>query len=121
LIVEGSERRKYPRINIERAIYVEVVRRGSMTEADNPIIRCETLDVSMGGLRIWVPEQIAQGSVLNIAAPMEDWKENLELVGKAMWVRAAEDKKGYWVGLELMDSSREDMERWFIVVKRLSA
>jgi hypothetical protein len=106
---------------VERAIFVEVVGRGSRTEADNRIIRCETLDVSVGGLKIWVPESIAQGSTLNIAAPMEDWKENLELVGEAMWVRKAENGRGYWVGLALKDSSREDMEKWFSVVKRLSS
>lgn len=120
MIVEGSERRKYPRINIERAIYVEVVRRGSLTEADNPIIRCETLDVSVGGLRIWVPEQIAQGSVLNIAAPMEDWKENLELAGEAKWCRPVDDGSGYWVGLDLKDTTRDNMERWCKVVHQLA-
>ena len=46
-------------------------------------------------------------------------EENLELVGEAKWVREAGDRAGYWVGLELQDSSREDMEKWFRVVKRL--
>lgn len=115
------ERRQHPRIRVELAIYVEVVRRGSRTEADNQIIRCETLDVSVGGLKIWVPEPIPQGATLNIAAPMEDWKENLELVGEAMWVGEAEDKNGYWVGLALKDSSMEDMQKWASVVERLSS
>jgi len=117
---DNNDRRKHPRVSVERAIFVEVVKRGSLTEADNRIIRCEILDVSVGGLRIWVPEPIAEGAMLNIAAPMEDWKENLELVGQAKWVRGAENNRGYWVGLELKDSSREDMEKWFQVVKRLS-
>jgi len=119
-VQDNSERRRHPRVTIERAIYVEVVSRGSRSEADNRILRCETLDVSMGGLRIGVPELIPQGCTLNIAAPMEDWKESLELVGQAMWVREAEEGEGYWVGLELKDSSREDMEKWFKVVHRLS-
>jgi hypothetical protein len=73
----------------------------------------------VGGLRIAVPVAIAQGSILNIAVPLDDWKENLELVGEAKWVREAGDRAGYWVGLELQDSSREDMEKWFRVVQRL--
>ena len=120
MIDNYSERRQHPRIQVERAILIEVVRRGSRTEADNPIIRCETVDVSVGGLKIRVPEPIPAGSVLNIAAPSDDWKENLELVGEAMWVREAENRNGYWVGLALKDSSREDMEKWFRVVHRLS-
>lgn len=115
-----TEKRKHQRVHVERAIFVEVETPGSRTEAQNQILRCETLDVSVGGLRIWVPEKIMEGSKLNIAAPMEDWKENLELVGKAMWVRPAEDQEGFWVGLELADSSRDDMEKWLQVVYRLS-
>ena len=115
-----TERRKHQRIHVERAIFVEVDSPGSRTEAHNQILRCETLDVSVSGLRIWVPEEIMEGSKLNIAAPMEDWKENLELVGQAIWVRPAEDQEGFWVGLELADSSRADMEKWLKVVYRLA-
>ena len=114
-----GDRRKHQRITVERAIYVEVVRRGSRSEADNTIIRCETVDISVGGLRIWVPESIAKGSILNIAVPMDDWKENLELVGEAMWVKEADNKEGYWVGLKLEDTVREDMAKWFKAVYRL--
>ena len=46
--------------------------------------------------------------------------DDLELVGEAMWCRPAEDKPGYWVGLELKDSSRDDMEKWCKVVHTLS-
>jgi len=115
-----TERRKHQRIHVERAIFVEEESPGSRTEAHNQILRCETLDVSVSGLRIWVPEEIMEGSKLNIAAPMEDWKENLELVGQAIWVRPAEDQEGFWVGLELADSSRADMEKWLKVVYRLA-
>ena len=41
-----SDRRKHQRVDIEQAIYVEVVKRGSRSEADNTIIRCETADIS---------------------------------------------------------------------------
>ena len=52
---------------------------------------------------------------------MEDWTESLELVGEAMWVKEADDREGYWVGLALKDSSREDMENWLKVVYRLTS
>ena len=114
-----SDRRKHPRIDVSWAIYIEVVSRASRTEADNTIVRCETVDVSVGGLKIWVPEPIAQGSHLNIAVPMADWKENLELAGMVIWSREAGDGKGYWLGLELADSSHEDMRKWYEAVQHL--
>ncbi len=115
-----SDRRKHQRINVEKAIYIEVVGRGSRSEADNTIIRCETVDISVAGLKIWVEHAIPQGSKLNIAAPMDDWKENLELVGKVMWLREADNAPGYWAGLELEDTGRDNMERWFQVVHFLN-
>jgi hypothetical protein len=115
-----SDRRKHQRVSVEKAIYIEVVGRGSRSEADNIVIRCETVDVSVSGLKIWVLEAIAQGSKLNIAAPMDDWKENLELVGKVMWLREADNSQGYWLGLELEDTGRDNMERWFRVVHFLN-
>ena len=115
-----SDRRKHERINVEKAIYVEVVGRGSRSEADNTIFRCETVDISVSGLKIWVQTAIPQGSKLNIAAPLDDWQENLELVGKVMWLREADNARGYWVGLELEDTGRENMERWFRVVHFLN-
>ena len=115
----GMDRRKHQRFNVEKAIYIEVAGSVVQSEADNTIIRCVTLDVSAGGLRVAVPIPIAKGSILNIAVPMDNWKENLELVGEAMWLKENPDKEGYWVGLELKDASREDLVRWFKVVQTL--
>lgn len=111
-----NDRRKHPRVEVERAIYIEVVQPGRRSEAHNTVLRCETVDVSVAGLRIWVPENVPAGSKLNIAVPMNEWKENLELIGKVMWSRPAENQSGFWLGLELEDSSREDMEKWFRAV-----
>ncbi len=115
-----TERRKHERIDVVQAIFIEVVSRNSASEAENPVVRCETVDISVGGLRALVPEPIEVGSRLNLAVPMDDWKENLELVGEAMWCRPAKNKAGYWLGLELKDTSRENMERWCKVVHLLS-
>ncbi|MEZ5570977.1 MAG: PilZ domain-containing protein [Halioglobus sp.] len=116
-----TERRKHERIEVVKAIFIEVIRSGSKRESENTIIRCETVDISVSGLRIHIPQQIPQGSRLNIAVPMDDWKENLELVGQAVWVRPVENGSGFWVGLELGDSSRDTMHKWFKVVHSLSS
>ncbi len=116
-----TDRRKYQRIEVVKAIFIEVVSKRSRSESENTIIRCETVDVSVGGLRIYVTQPIAQGSQLNIAVPMDDWKENLELAGKAVWVKPVDTGKGFWVGLELRDTNRENMDKWFKVVHTLSS
>jgi hypothetical protein len=118
---EYLDRRRHRRIEVVKAIFIEVVSRRSRRESDNTIIRCETVDVSLSGLKIYVTQLIAQGSQLNLAVPMDGWKENLELVGEAVWVKPVDKGEGYWVGLELRDSNRENMEKWFKVVHTLSS
>jgi len=113
-----TDRRRHQRIEVVQAIFIEVVARGARSEAENAIFKCETVDISVSGLKVRVPESIAAGSSLNLAVPMDDWKENLELAGRAMWAQPVESGEGYWVGLELKDSSRENMEKWFKVVHR---
>lgn len=114
------DRRRHRRFEVAKAIFIEVVNRKNQRESDNTVFRCETVDVSVSGLRVYVPLLIAQGSRLNIAVPMEGWKENLELVGKAVWVQPVETGEGCWVGLELDDTDRASMEKWFKVVHSLS-
>ena len=115
------ERREYKRFEVVQAIFIEVVNRRSQSESENTIIRCETADVSVGGLKIYVQQPIRKGSRLNIAVPLDNGKQNLELVGEAIWIKPADGVKGYWVGLELHDSNRDNMERWFRVVHSLSS
>ena len=49
-----TERREHPRVEVVRAIFIEVVTPGAKN--DNEILRCETVDVSVGGLKLLVPE-----------------------------------------------------------------
>lgn len=117
---EQKNRRKHERVEVAQAIYIEIVSYGSRSESQNTIIRCETVNVSVGGLKIHVAQEIPRGSKLNIAVPMEGWKENLELTGEAVWVRPVEGGSGYWVGLELQDTNRDNMEKWFRAVHSMA-
>jgi len=114
----NTERREHQRFEAVKAIYLEVVSRRRRPESENTILRCETVDISVGGLKILVPQPISAGSRLNIGVPLG--KSNLELTGTAVWMKPVEDDSGFWVGLQLDDSDRDTMEQWFRVVHSLS-
>ncbi len=114
------EKRRHERVAARLSIYVEVVARQG-TEGSNPIFRTESVDVSRGGLRLWSPQEIPAGRRLHLAIPLDDWTDNLELEGRAVWACEAGDRPGYWIGLQLEDAGREAMEKWFTVVHRLQA
>lgn len=115
-----KEQRAHKRIELVQAIFIEVTSRNNRSESRNTIIRCESVNVSEGGLKIFVPQPIAPRSKLNIAVPWGDWQDSLELTGRAVWIKPAEEKNGYWVGLQLDDTDLASMEKWCLVVHSLS-
>jgi hypothetical protein len=114
-----DDRRQHPRISFQKAIYIEVVQRGQIRDTHADVMRCETVDVSVSGLKVFVPREVPANSLLNIAAHTEDWQESLELKGVSRWCAPTADKQGYWLGLELMDADSEAMHKWFMVLQRL--
>lgn len=114
------DRRQHERIEFVQAIYIEIASRKRRSEARNTIFRCETVDVSVGGLKLFVPQSIPAGSRLNLAVPLASGKDNLELTGEAVWMTPAPDREGCWIGLRLDDADRASMEKWFKVVHSLS-
>lgn len=119
--IDYAERREHQRVPVVQALFLEVEAGGGRRQTESAVIRCETVDVSVAGLRLLVPQEIAAGSVLHIAVPMGDWKDNLELAGETKWCQEARGKPGYWVGIELNDTTRENMEKWCVVVQQLGA
>lgn len=115
-----AERRQHERIEFVQAIYIEITGRKHRSESSNTILRCETVNVSISGLKLHVPEIIPAGSRLNLAVPLENGRDNLELTGEAVWAEPDQENTGCWVGLQLDDSDRESMEKWFRVVHSLS-
>ncbi|NQX88236.1 MAG: PilZ domain-containing protein [Halioglobus sp.] len=117
----NQERRQHERIEFAQAIYIEIVSRRRRPESNNRILRCETVNVSVGGLQLFVPEPVPAGSKLHLAVPLQNGRNNLELTGLAVWVTPAKDNAGCWLGLQLDDSDKESMEKWFRVVHSLSS
>ena len=72
---QHEDRRRHFRVEIVREIFVEVVRRGSRSEADNAVLKCQTVDVSVSGLKLLVPEPITAGSRLNISQRRKDFSK----------------------------------------------
>ena len=102
------EKRKYPRFGVDSAIEYFPI--------DSPALsRGRTLNISGGGLMIYLSEQmdISQCLLLRVFFSLGSELNRIELLAEVVWVEMyMEDKKGdYRSGVKFVDISPEDMAK----------
>jgi hypothetical protein len=88
-----EERRRFPRLPIS----VDIAAKNS----NLPLIKAKTLDISVGGIRLFLPAQLPKGSVMEL-------KMNLPFPlviarGEVAWTKEVETKEGksFQTGIDL--------------------
>jgi hypothetical protein len=91
----GEERRRFPRLPISVDIGAK--------HSNLPLIKAKTLDISVGGIRLFLPRQLLKGNVMEL-------KMNLPFPlviarGKVAWTKEVETEEGksFQTGIELSD------------------
>jgi hypothetical protein len=88
-----KERRRFPRLPISVDIAAK--------DSNLPLIKAKTLDISVGGIRLFLPAQLPKGSVMEL-------KMNLPFPlviarGEVAWTKEVETKEGksFQTGIDL--------------------
>jgi len=88
-----EERRRFPRLSISVDIGAK--------HSNLPLIKAKTLDISVGGIRLFLPAQLPKGSVMEL-------KMNLPFPlviarGEVAWTKEVETKEGksFQTGIDL--------------------
>jgi hypothetical protein len=88
-----EERRRFPRLPISVDIAAK--------DSNLPLIKAKTLDISVGGIRLFLPAQLPKGSVMEL-------KMNLPFPlviarGEVAWTKEVETKEGksFQTGIDL--------------------
>lgn len=91
----GEERRRFPRLPISVDIGAK--------HSNLPLIKAKTLDISVGGIRLFLPRQLPKGNVMEL-------KMNLPFPlviarGEVAWTKEVETEEGksFQTGIELSD------------------
>ncbi len=98
-----KERRKFSRVRIS----VEV----GGKHIDSPLIKVRSLDISLGGIHLLLPEKLPKDTVMELEI-------NLPLPpvitrGKVVWIKETETKKGkfFQTGIEFTEIKQADKAR----------
>ncbi|MCG8314894.1 MAG: PilZ domain-containing protein [Pseudomonadales bacterium] len=108
-----DDKRKCPRSNRRENVFIEVTTQNGDGEYVKKVIGCESVDVSRQGLKLYVHEQIAQGTILDLCVSFKDNPEKYYLTAEVKWSRPLVDEGWYFIGFELFEADNTDFQKWY--------
>ncbi len=106
--------RKHLRLPAEHRVYIETG--ASDGEDDSTIDVCNTLDVSVNGLRLALGHELPVGAYLHLGVETthpDASQSTLILVAVVRWCCPRETEDGPWLaGLEVQPAQGSDYQRW---------
>ncbi len=118
--------RKHTRLPILSVTFIELESPRMGENDSGTVVRCNSLNVSRGGLKVELEEEITVGALLQLGVELPNAEEPLYLVGEVRWCRPAEDAEdaedaeGAWMaGFQLMNAINSDIKHWEELVEQL--
>ena len=108
---DSENKRTLKRKSKREDVFIEVMKEESDGEYVNKIIRCETVDLSKLGLKLYVSESIVAGTIMDICVRFSSGQEFF-LTVELRWIRPLEDKGWYFAGFEIYEGENTDYLRW---------
>lgn len=105
-----TERRRYIRIPEDSQISYKVV---TGIKSDNFLTR----DLSQGGIRFFIHEFIAKGSILRIRLTLEKTSFSFEALVRIVWITEDIRNDRYEIGVEFVDIPAEATEYLIAYIK----
>lgn len=111
--MSDSDKRHYLRLPVESRVFIELESPPPGSIGPGKVARCETLEVSLAGLRARLTETVTVGAILQIGVELPGKDEPFYLVGQVRWRMRDRDVGGAWIaGLEILNAYGSDIEQW---------
>ncbi len=112
-----EQKRKQPRLIVERTIFIELVSPHLGNSTPGKVARCKTLDISCDGLRVNLEQELTVGAILQIGVELPESNDTLYLAGEVRWSKSNEAAPPDWsTGFKLMNAVNSDIDRWVALV-----
>ena len=101
-----QDRRKFKRLRYGVQVEISYYRK---KPGDTDIIRkLKTKDISAGGIRVVLKDQLEQGALVSVRLVMPDTGRDVTCFAQVAWV-APESAEGFETGFAFMDISNQEM------------
>ena len=116
-MTKDAERRQQPRLDERQSLFVRVTSAGGEIIDEGQSVRCSTENVSTDGFRLWLPEPVSEGTILELWVRIEGDPETFRLKGVTKWAKNHKGGRAL-VGVQLIDDAAHDMGAWRATVIR---
>lgn len=111
--MSDQDRRRFFRLPVESRVFIEVESPAPGSIGPGKIARCDTLDVSLNGLRVSLEESVTVGAILQIGVELPGKDEPFYLVGQVRWRMRDKGGSDKWLaGFEVLNAHGSDVEQW---------
>lgn len=113
--------RSHKRQNRKEDAYLEITVNDANGEYIQKVITCDTVDVSERGLKIYMSEEVTQGTITDICVILAGQEGRFFLKAEVKWISATGDDGWFFAGFEIYDAENSDYEKWVEMVRRRNA
>ncbi|PCJ34744.1 MAG: hypothetical protein COA99_14375 [Moraxellaceae bacterium] len=92
-------------------VLIELTMQNSDGSYTDKIIRCETVDLSKTGLKLYVSESIPEGTVMDLCVRFSSGQEFF-LTTELRWLRPLVDDGWFFAGFEIYEGENTDYQKW---------
>ncbi|HVL02014.1 MAG TPA: PilZ domain-containing protein [Dongiaceae bacterium] len=112
-----SEHRTQKRQHRKEDAYLEITVNDDSGEYIQKVIACETVDVSERGLKIYMSEEVAHGTVTDLCVVLSGQEGRFFLKAEVKWISTTGDDGWYFAGFEIYDADNTDYDKWLVMVR----
>lgn len=112
-----GELRNQKRQHRKEDAFLEITVNDDNGEYIQKVIACETVDVSERGLKIYMSEEVVQGTITDVCVVLAGQQGRFFLKAEVKWISPSADDGWYFAGFEIYDAENTDYEKWTEMVK----
>jgi len=107
-----SEQRREHRKSSYEDVYLEIITEGTAGDVIQKVITCKTVDVSIGGIKLFMDHSAPVGTIMNMCILAGDPQRKFNLTTELRWIQQASDPGWFFAGFEIYESELTDCDAW---------
>lgn len=112
-----EEQRRHSRPPVKSRVFIELASPEAGSAEFSELAICNTLDVSRGGLRVTLEQELVVGSILQIGVELANSADTFYLTGEVRWCLANKPPETGWsAGFALLNAGGSDIDSWVVLL-----